>query len=139
MKASGNNIGRLVVGCFLACSLTLKLNAQTTATNGPNTGLTAAQIAARQAAEEAQLQTLMQAMAQTQAAQKTRLKPAAGQSGAQQSLIIGGQQDDFSENYAPWLQPVWAVGSDGVTPRSLDDINAASCAAALQEAALKQR
>jgi urease accessory protein UreF len=101
MKAT--NIGRLAVGCVLACSFTSNLHAQSTATNTPNTALTAAQ---RAAAEAAQLQTLMQAtaqaLAQSQAAHPARLK-SAGQSAGQQSLIVGGQPDEFLEDYAPWI------------------------------------
>lgn len=95
------------MGCVLVCSLTSKLHAQSTATNGPNTGLTAAQRAAAAAAQyEALIQAMDQALAQSQAARSARPHSAAGQSGAQQSLIIGGQQDQFSNNLASvseWL------------------------------------
>jgi hypothetical protein len=103
MKAT-KTIGRLIVGCVFACCLTSKLHAQTTASNGPNTGLTAAQIAAQRAAEAAQAEALVQAMQQqAQAVGKSRPQLTAAQLAAQQSLIIVGQQNDFSENYAPWI------------------------------------
>lgn len=98
------------MGCILACSLTSNLLAQTTA-------------AQRAAAEAAQLQAMMQAMAQAQAAQQARLKSAAVQNAGQQSLIIVGQQDEFSNNLASvseWLHDS-VTNVDGTPADSMQD------------------
>ncbi len=114
MKTSSKNIGRFVVACILARSVTSNLRAQTTA-------------AQQAAAEAAQLQALMDAMAQAQAqaqaARPAHLQSAAGQIAGQQSLIVGGQPDQFSNNLASvsqWLHDT-VTNIDGTPADSMQD------------------
>lgn len=116
MKATGINIGRLVVGCILACSLTSRLLAQSTATNGPNTGLTGAQ---RAAAEAAQLQLLTQAMAQAEAeAEQARLNHEARQSGALANSTFTSNTGTPAMGVGlNSLTNIWNFGSGGASPK----------------------
>lgn len=134
------------LGRCLALSLGLLFAATTfaqtsqTAGTGPNTTLTAAQMQAQLAAAQAQVRQLNQEMsntiAATQAWQAQQPKPTSAQIAAQQAAVAANQQAAFEARFKPWLQPV-TLGPNGV-PQSLDDLAAASRAAASQLAAKKR-
>jgi len=127
---------------FLLTATTFAQTSQTAGT-GSRTTRTDAQIQAAIAAAQAGVEQLNQymneAIAELQAWQAKQVKlspPTPAQIAAHQAAVAANQQAAFEARFKPWLQPA-TLGPNGV-PQSLDDLAAASRAAALQYAAQKQ-